>query len=176
MQKLDRWVTSFVKFLDSFSQILLFFLMCFFVVYIVLRFFGIVIFGTVEIAQYGCLLIVVLALARNDYKGGNITVTVLTDAVPPVWRKIIRSFALIFSVGTCLIMEYGMITYMLSKKASNALSSALKFPIWMLVALICIGFLLLVLSVICRLIQLWGNYTNITVQEAAKENEDAIGS
>lgn len=176
MEKIDKRITSAVKALDTISQLILFLLMVFFFIYIVLRLFGVVIFGTYEIAQYSCMLVVVLALARNDYKAGNIVVTVFSDALPPLGKKIVRTFGMLFTLAVVVFMEYGMITYALTKKVSNALTSSLKIPIWIFIIVIIIGFVLLICSICIRLVQLWNDYVNETEKGSSHDEIDVANA
>lgn len=167
MKKLDQRFHKAAKVMDLISQGILFALMCFFMIYIILRFFGYAIYGTVEIAQYSCLFIVVFGLARNDYKGGNIEITVLRDALPKIGQRIMNIGSQLFTLAVCGVSLAGLIKFTLNKYSSGALSAVLEIPVWIMALLVAVGFVILVLSSLFRLIQFCGDYTNeATIEDA----------
>ena len=161
MEKLDHFARRSVTTLNFVSCVLLFGMMGFVVIYIILRgMFGIIIFASYEIVQYICLFVVCCALAGNDYKGGNVKVTVLVDLISKKWRMIPEAFALFISCAICIGSTVFMYNFFLTKLAANTLSLNLKLPIWVFSLVLFISFVLLSFSVVVRTIQYFAGYTS----------------
>ena len=159
MEKLDILTKKSVTALNFVSCILLFGVMVFIVLYIVLRgMFGIIIFASYEIVQYICLFVVCCALAGNDYKEGNVKVTVLTDMIPKKWRVIPEAFSLIFSCAICIASTFFLYNFFLSRLAMNTLTLNLKMPIWIFSLVLFISFILLSFSVVVRTLKYFTSY------------------
>lgn len=160
MEKLDYVSRRIVNILNYVSCFLLLGVMVFIVVYIVLRgVFGFTIFGSYEIVQYVCLLVVCCALGGNDYHEGNVKVTVLTDALPKKIRAIPEVFALLLCCVSSVSISCFMYVYITKKLAVNSLTLNLQIPIWIFALILFISFIILSFSVIIRTIKYFVGYS-----------------
>jgi TRAP-type C4-dicarboxylate transport system permease small subunit len=154
VQKADRFISKIVSWLNYLSSIVLLFMMIFVIVYIILRSaFGYSIFGTFEIVQLSCMTLVACALAGNDYREGNITVTVLVDMMPKTVKWIVELFALLLSSGLCIYCSFLMYGNMISRYEAEAVTANLNLPIWVFTLILFISFILLSVSVLFRTVK-----------------------
>lgn len=166
MNKLDRVALRLVRGLDFVSCMLLLGMLCFIVIYVILRaVFAYSIFGTYELVQYCCLIVVACALAANDYKDGHIKVTVLTEVLGPKARKVMLTISMLLSMAMTSIAIYGLVNYAINKRIANSITQNLEFPVWIFITILCVAFLLLLVSETCRLIFMWNDYKNVAMIE-----------
>jgi len=98
------------------------------------------IFGTVEIVSYCGLLLGAFAIAYNEIGDGNITMTLLTDKMPPVIKNIVE-----FCMSTLAAVFYGAICVRYFKEIFVSLEKAtttqtIMLPMWIINTIMCIGF------------------------------------
>lgn len=153
MKKMDKVLRTAARYLDYGSCICLFVMMAFVTVYVIIRaVFGYAIFGTYEVVQLCSLLVVTLALMRNEYDSGNITIDFLDNFVGDKGKKALMIFSLLVSGLISAICTYRMFTFMLSKIEDASVTSNLAIPIYIFLLIMFISMVLLTICIFFKLI------------------------
>ena len=160
MKTLDLVADKSTKALNFVSCIILLAMMIFIIIYILLRgVFGYIIFASYEIVQYTCLFVVCCALAGNDYKEGNVRITVLTDLIPVRWRVLPDGFALLLSCAASIASTCFMYTLFLTRLEIGSATLNLKMPVSIFAFALFISFILLSFSTVTRTLKYFTKYT-----------------
>lgn len=114
------------------------------------RFFNAPIFGSTEIVSYASLITAALALAQNEWFGGNIQMTLVTDLIP---RRV--SKYIVFIDNVICSCAFVFITYLLRNAAVKQMIAGdytqdLKLPLYIFYILLAIGFGLLTVCIIIK--------------------------
>ena len=166
MDRLDLIANRSTRTLNFVSCILLLAMMGFIVVYILLRgVFGYIIFASYEIVQYTCLFVVCCALAGNDYKEGNVRITVLTDLIPEKWRVLPDSFALLLSCAASIATTCFMFVFYIRRLAIGSVTLNLHIPVSIFAFALFVSFILLSFSVVVRTIRYFRRHERKTEQD-----------
>jgi len=166
MEKLDKTAKKIVRSLNFLSCFILMGMMIYLVIFIIIRgAFGYTIFGTYEIVQYSCMLVICLALADNDYQEGNVKVTVLTDLIPKKLRTIPELFALLLSCCICIAFTFFMFSFTIMRFNSNSLSLNFLIPVWIFALVLFVSFIMLSFSVVVRTIKYITKYKPKEIEE-----------
>jgi TRAP-type C4-dicarboxylate transport system permease small subunit len=153
MGKLQIYSERSFRLLHYVSDIALFAVMALLIVNILMRaLFNAPIFGTYEFISVMSLVLIVCALSYTENTSGNVTVTLILEYLRPKTRNIFE----IIGNSICTVMA-GIIAYdefMLihSKFVKGDMTDNLHIPQWILVAVLAIGFILLTLCLLIKVI------------------------
>ncbi len=135
------------------ASVFLLFNMCLIIANIIMRrFFNAPIFGSTEIVSYASLITASLALAQNEWFGGNIQMTLVIDILPERVSKYI-----VFIVNIVCSCAFVFITYLLKNAAVKQFAAGdytqdLKLPLYIFYILLAIGFAILTICIIVKTI------------------------
>jgi TRAP-type C4-dicarboxylate transport system permease small subunit len=110
--------------------------------------------GTYEIVQYGVLLAVSLALADNELMDGNVMVSYFLEKMKPKAANLCMIAMNLISIICCGFVTYNQTKMIATKYANQAATSILQLPHWIIVLILTLGFLILTLPLILKLIRL----------------------
>ncbi len=126
--------------------------------------------GTVELVQYGMLVVMALSMARTTFSGGHITVSIVTGKLPKAVQSLIAFITLIFSVfivgaATLICMRYIPI-YM----QRGQMTDHYKIPFYIIYSIMSFGLITSVLTFLFNafeaLFSIWEKNTPADGEEA----------
>ncbi len=147
-------VKKIAKKLDVIAAVVLF-LNCLLVVLNVItrsRLFQMPIFGVYEIVCYLSLISISFALAHCAVEGGHTNLTFFLEKLSKTKAKVVT-----ICVNIVLLINFGLITwnivlYAISRITVGEVSPVLRVPIVYIIAFICIGFILLTITPLLKII------------------------
>jgi len=175
MRKFENYCEKVAKGMNTVAAAGLFFVMAIVALNILLRvFFSISIAGVYEIVQYGILLLVSMALSHNEFDDGNIVITVIVERLKPKTANIFFITAYIVSVIGVSAIVYNQYNMIFTKYANNATTGVLLIPHWIIVAVLTLGFLCLLLTLILKLVRFISTHKSLpdkalTAEERAEQ-------
>ena len=140
-KSIDRTLEKTFKSLSYVSGIVCAFMVLLSVANVITRIFGYPIFGTVEIISYSALLLGAFALALNEISEGNVTMTLLTDALKP---KPKHGFEFVTSLISGLFysaIAYRFIQEIFHTLKKSTFTSTVGIPWWLINTIMAIGFI-----------------------------------
>jgi len=108
--------------------------------------------GSYEIVQYGFALMVAFSVAFTQLRGGHVSIELIFSSFPAGVRRVLtfinRILSLvIFGLVTWRIFADSIAAYKLGEE-----SSTLTLPVWLFMAMLALGFTLLLIVIIVKLI------------------------
>ena len=95
--------------------------------------------GTVELVQYGMLVVMTLSMARTTFTGGHITVSIITGKLPKAVQAIIGFITLLFSAFIVAAATFICIRYIPNTFKSGQITDHYKIPFYAIYALMSFG-------------------------------------
>ena len=175
MKKFVSAFSSLASWLSKLSGIVILLICLTVCVHVILRgFFNSGVSGVYEMVQYGMLTVVSLTLAENELSGGCIIVSVLLDRMRPRVSNVIGSLMYIFTALGMAYVLYNQITMVGQKYNNGAVTGVLLLPHWILVIIMCVGFLFFFLAFTIKIYNMISNHKNLqkeklTVDQLAAE-------
>lgn len=116
------------------------------------RFIMMPVAGSYEIVQYGFALIVAFSVAYTQFRGGHVRIELIFGGFPPRVKRVFTSInhilsLVIFSLVTWRLFAESIAAYKLGEE-----SSTLTLPVWLFMFVLALGFVLLVLVTVVKLI------------------------
>ena len=170
MEKFESYCERVAKGMNTVAAAGLFFVMFIVLLNIVLRgLFKYSLAGVYEIVQYGLLLLVSMALSHNEFDDGNIVITVILENLKPKTANIFYIAAYIVSVIGVSAIVYNQYKMVFAKYANNATTGVLLIPHWIIVAVLTLGFLCLLLTLVLKLVRLISRHKSLPDRALTKE-------
>ena len=167
-EKIYRWM-------QYISCVLLVAMMAVLILNIVLRaLFSKPLYGTFEAVSYLSMLVVIFALAINEYKDGNLTVDMILEYMRPKSRNVLEIFNDFVSIAMCVIMTYQSFLLTFSKYAKGDLTPNLYIPQWILVLCLSVGFVVLTLCLVLKVITKIINHKYMSNEKIVKDKEEGL--
>lgn len=135
------------------SNIFLFAIMMIVVVNVVARrLFNAPIFGVTELACYGSLASAAFGLAQTEWMDGNVRMTLILESTSAKFGCFLN--LIVNFVGLCgfSYVSYFLVLQAFSRLSNGQLSSELRFPMYIVTGILALGFLLLTLAILAKLI------------------------
>jgi TRAP-type C4-dicarboxylate transport system permease small subunit len=107
--------------------------------------------GAEEIMVFFMVGIVFLGFPRVMWEGRHIRMDILTNYLPPVWRRALEFFIALVSIVAGGILIYLAAPVILHLAAFDERSEAANVPLWIPQAMIPVGFFLMILVIVARL-------------------------
>jgi C4-dicarboxylate transporter DctQ subunit len=131
----------------------LFILMILVVVNVVARrLFNAPIFGVTELVSYGSLAAASFGLAQTEWMDGNVRMTLILERVSAKTGCIINLIINIIGLFGFSYVSYFMVLQALEKLANGQLSSEIRFPMYIVTGILAIGFILLTIAILTKVI------------------------
>jgi TRAP-type C4-dicarboxylate transport system permease small subunit len=111
------------------------------------------IIGAEEVMAFFMVGIVFLGFPRVMWDGRHIRMDILTNFLPPVWRRALDAFIALVSIVTGGIIIYLSTPVILRLAGFNERSQAANVPLWIPQSMIPIGFSLMILVIVARLLE-----------------------
>ncbi len=111
------------------------------------------IFGVYEMVCYLSLVSVSFALANCAIEGGHTNLTFLVDKLSERKRKIVEIAVNLIIVVNFIFITYNLFGYMKSRYLVGDVSAVMRIPLQYVVAFIVVGFVLLTLTPIIKIIE-----------------------
>ena len=162
MKKFISAFSSFATILSKASGVVLLMICIMVCIHVILRgFFNSGVSGVYEMVQYGMLLVVAFTLAEHELTSGTIVVTVLLDKMRPRIANVIG--VIMYSLATLgmAYVLYNQILMVGQKYINGAVTGVLLIPHWILVIIICIGFLFFILAFLIRIHKMVTGHKNL---------------
>jgi C4-dicarboxylate transporter DctQ subunit len=109
--------------------------------------------GAEEVMALFMVGIVFLGFPRVMWEGRHIRMDILTNFLPPVWRRALDGFIALVSIATGGVIIYLAVPVVFHLFGFDERSQAANVPLWIPQAMIPIGFFLMILVIIARLIE-----------------------
>lgn len=139
--------------LENVSCVLLFMTMLLAIANVVSRFLlQAPIFGTVEGICYLSMLVALFSMPAAEHSQSNIVVSIVTDMLPQAGRNLLETITDLISVGGCCLLAYELMGLAGQKFAKGDISADLKIPIGVITVVIAVGFGLIALATLIRLL------------------------
>ena len=174
MKKFISVFSKMASFLSKLSGALLLLLSITMCMHVILRgFFNSGIMGVYEMVQYGMLVIVSLTLAENEITGGSIVVNFILDRMKPRVANVFSIFMYILTICGMALVLYNQIGMISQKYNTGSITSVLGIPHWILVIMICIGFVFFIIAFLIRVYNLITGHKHIV---NVKVSQDEIAA
>lgn len=109
--------------------------------------FGAPIAGTLEITESALPFVIFLSLALTQYQGGHIRVVLLTQHLPPGPARAVRVVVLLAGLGLFAWAAWASFGMAAKSFAIGEMErGAVRFPIWPVKMVVCVGLLLLAIQ------------------------------
>jgi TRAP-type C4-dicarboxylate transport system permease small subunit len=158
MRKVDVVINAVMKRINYVAAALLAIMVLFICVYVILRPFGIILFGTFELIQVVSMLVVAFSLGYNEYINGNVTVDLLDKLFKQRGQKVLKLFALSITFIICVATTYFSFTYIIDRYIALATTANLLIPIWIFAVILFFSFITLTISVLLKIVAVSVNY------------------
>lgn len=109
--------------------------------------------GAEEVMAFFMVGMVFLGFPRVMWEGRHIRMDILTNFLPPALRRALDAFIALVSIATGGIIIYLATPVVLHLAGFDERSQAANVPLWIPQAMIPIGFLLMILVIVARLIE-----------------------
>lgn len=143
MKHFDRWIAAMTLQFSALAQVALVAVMVLIVSNIILRRFLFPIPGTVEMVEFLGAIILGSSIAYCLYSGGHIFVDVLVQKISQGKRAAIDFFTNIIMLLLNSVLSWQMAVYGKRMMDKGFTTGHLGIPIWPVVAIVAVGFLLM---------------------------------
>ena len=175
MNSVNQKAEKIYRAMQYISCALLVFMMAILILNIILRaLFNTPIYGTFESVSYLSMLIVIFALAINEYKDGNLTVDMILEVLRPKSRNVLEIFNDFVSIGMCILLTYESFLDTINKYTKGDLTPNLYIPQWILVLCLTIGFVVLTICLILKVITKIVNHKYMSNGKIVKDKEEGM--
>ena len=112
--------------------------------------------GAFEITQSMLPILILLSLALTQFRDGHIRVVLVTRRLSPFWRRLVLSLAALLGAGFFAWCAYAAWGLALQSYAMNEQEwGSVRFPIWPVKFVVCLGLALLALQFVFSAVRLW---------------------
>lgn len=155
MDNAIKFFKMLAKRLDYIAAIVLFLNCALVVLNVITRsaLFEMPIFGVYEIVCYLSLISISFALANCAVEGGHTNLTFILEKLSEKKAKIITIIVNIVILINFILIAWNLILYAISRVQVGDVSPVMRLPIVYLMALICIGFILLTITPLINIIE-----------------------
>ena len=174
MSAFIRQTEKMYKGLHYVSVVALVLVMVVLIANIFMRAFGTALFGTFEIVQYMNLVIAVCCLAYNENEGGNIAVLMIQEAVKPKIGNVMQMICLIIGIAMSVVVIQALYDFTYKMNTQGALTNNLHMPVWIFSGLLLIGFILLIICQVLKLIKAIISHKDLPKEKAKKVSEEDL--
>ena len=153
LQKYEKTMNRIWGVTTNISNIFLFLLLMLVVVNIIARrFFNAPIFGVTELVCYGSLAAASFGLAQNEWMDGNVRMTLILERTSAKFGCFLNLIVNIVALLGFTFVSYHLVMQVGTKLSNGQLSSELNFPMYIVTRVLAIGFILLTLAILAKLI------------------------
>lgn len=110
------------------------------------------IFGVTELVCYGSLASAALGLAQTEWLDGNVRMTLILERTSVKFGCILNLIVNIVGLLGFSYVSYFLVMQAFTKLANGQLSSEIRFPMYIVTGILAIGFILLTLAILSKLI------------------------
>ena len=180
MKRIELAMNTLFRYSNAVSMIILFSVMLVAVANVVLRaVINFPILGTLDYVRLMTLCAVSFALAYNESLDGNVAVTLVVDMLKPKAANIINCFTNIFSLAFTAFAVKLLFDAFLGTVNKGDLSETLKWPLYIFYFIMMLGFIMLTIALILKLINRIATHKDLpnkraTLEEIAKESADSL--
>lgn len=109
--------------------------------------------GAIEMSEFMLAIFGMLGMAYTQKAGANIRVTMLTDALPPVLKRLLETITLLLSFQIVAMLAWYGIVSGIEELHAGTTTDTLGIPLYPLYFLLCLGAGLLCLELLMNIIE-----------------------
>lgn len=153
MEKYEKTVSKIWAVMTQISNFFLFVLMMLVVINVVMRrVFNAPIFGVTELVCYGSLAAAAFGLAQTEWMDGNVRMTLVLERTSVKFGCVLNLVVNIVGLIGFSYVSWYLVQQVITDFTSGQLSSELRFPMYIVTCVLAIGFILLTIAILTKLI------------------------
>ena len=153
MEKYEKTMNQIWGVTTHISNLFLFALMMLVVINVIARrLFNAPIFGVTELVCYGSLASAAFGLAQTEWMDGNVRMTLVLERTSVKFGCILNLIINIVGLMGFSYVSYFLVMQAFTKFANGQLSSEIRFPMYIVTGILAVGFILLTLAILAKLV------------------------
>lgn len=153
MEKYEKTMSKIWGVTTQISNLFLFIIMMLVVVNVIARrLFNSPIFGVTELVCYGSLASAAFGLAQTEWLDGNVRMTLILERTGVKFGCILNLIVNIVGLLGFSYVSYFLVMQAFTKLENGQLSSEIRFPMYIVTGILAVGFILLTLAILAKLI------------------------
>lgn len=139
--------------METVSDVLLLAMMVLAIANILLRaLFNLPIFGTFELVCYLSLVMAAFAMPDVERTDGNISVTLVSEALPPKGARVLKLVTDVIALAGCSIVGWKLVGLAQKKLANGDITADLGMPVYLFVWVIALAFFLMAVCLLFKVL------------------------
>ena len=153
---MDKYVKTMNKIwgvTTQISNLFLFVIMMLVVVNVIARrVFNSPVFGVTELVCYGSLASAAFGLAQTEWLDGNVRMTLILERTSVKFGCFLNLIVNIIGLLGFAYVSYFLVLQAFTKLSNGQLSSEIRFPMYIVTGILAVGFILLTLAILSKLV------------------------